>query len=59
MCEGKKHIHVFGGKIEEKRILVKSRRTRNDDIKIQFKETDLTTYIGLIWLRTDISGGHL
>jgi len=44
MYKGKeKHIHVFGGKIEENRPLVKSKRTWNDDIKIQLKEMDLTT----------------
>jgi hypothetical protein len=43
MYEGKeKQIHVFGGRIEENRLLVKSRRTWNDNIKIQFKEMDLT-----------------
>jgi len=43
MYEGKEKHTLFGGKIEDNRLLVISRRTWNDNIKIQFKEIDLTT----------------
>jgi len=54
---GEKYIHDFGGETVEKRPLGRPRPRREDDIKMNLKETGWGAWTSYIWPKTGTSGG--
>jgi hypothetical protein len=57
--ESRSVYRVLVGKPEGKRSLVRTRRRREDNIKMDFKELGVGAWTGSMWLRTGTGGGHL
>lgn len=50
-------MHDFGGETEEKMPLERPRPRREDDIKMNLRETGLGAWTRFIWLKTGANGG--
>jgi hypothetical protein len=59
MGEIRNAYKILVGKPEEKRPLERPRRRREDNIKMDFRETGFGLWIGFIWLMIGTSGGIL
>jgi hypothetical protein len=54
-----RHIEVFDGKPEGKRLLGRPRRRLQNNIKIELQEDGWWAWTGSSWLRIETGGGHL
>ena len=59
MRERKGAYRVLVGKPEGKRPLVRRRRGREDNIRMDLQEVGYGVWTGLFWLRIWTRGGHL